>query len=110
MNQFHSQNNRWKRQHIQRYIEAENVDSDSVDYEDCEEYFPITHYEPIKMESKYSYTQRVQLKGPRSPLESEVHSLLLHNGKCSVTIDAHSVNSVLLTSMQQVKLDEKTSE
>lgn len=54
-------------------------------------------------------TKFIHLKGPRSALESDVHSLVLSNGKGSVVIDAHSVNSVLLTSMQQVKHFNKKS-
>lgn len=83
-------------------MESEEVASELVDYEDCEEYYPLSDFEPIKPLPGYSCNQFIHLKGPKSPLESEIHPILLHSGKCAVNIDAHSVNSVLLSSMQQV--------
>lgn len=69
---------------------------------DCEGYFPIPFAEPIKELEEQKYDRTVLLKGPRSPLESQVHPVLPHNGNRAVVIDGHSVNCVHLTSMQQV--------
>ncbi|XP_055302653.1 probable ATP-dependent RNA helicase spindle-E [Sitodiplosis mosellana] len=98
---FLSKNNHWKRQHLQNLIAVEGQTEDTLNFADCDEYYPIANCSPIMpLEDRY-YDRAVQLKGPKSPLESAVHSVLLHNGKRSVNIDAHSVNSVLLTSLQQ---------
>lgn len=80
-----------------------NFKSDLDEFVDCDEYYPIVDAEPVKTNEELKCERFVRLNGPRSPLESEVHSVLLSNDKRSVEIDNHSVNSVFLTSLQQVR-------
>lgn len=88
-------------------MEEQDTENTALQFADCDEYYPIPIAEPVIVDIDYrSYDRGVNLKGPRSPLESQVHSVLLHNAENSVVIDAHSVNSVLLTSLQQVCLFE----
>lgn len=85
-------------------IAVEGQDAEPYEFLDCEEYYPINDIEPIKSLDEHICDRFVQLKGPRSPLESQVYSVLLPADGCgeiSVNIDAHSVNGVLLSSMQQ---------
>lgn len=88
---------------MQNFMAIKGHGEESFEFADCDEYYPIADFEPIKPSNERIYDRAVQLKGPKSPLESQVHSVLLHNHKNSITIDPHSVNSVLLTSLQQVK-------
>lgn len=86
------QNNRWKRQNFVRYSDAVDID----------EYYTVDYVEPVDALQGQVCDRSIQLNGPRSPLESEMYSALVQNSKSAITIDAHSVNSVLLTPLQQV--------
>lgn len=79
------------------------IDEASLELEECDEYYPIADIEPTKPVEEVKCSKIVNLKGPNSPLEAQVHSLLLNNEQKSIMVDQHSVNSVFLTSMQQVK-------
>lgn len=99
------QNNRWKRQNMQNSIAlacSSDFQSDLNEFIDCDEYYPIVDAEPLKAHDELRCDRLIRLNGPRSPLESEVYSVLVSNDKRSVEIDHHSVNSVFLTSLQQV--------
>lgn len=96
------QNNRVKRLEMQKYANFDSESASALQYSDCDEYYPIAEVETLRLHDDANYHRLVNLKGPKSPLESQVHSVLLNNEKQSITIDAHSVNSVLLTSLQQV--------
>lgn len=87
---------------MQSFIALEGYVDDFIEFADCDEYSPIPDVEPTKPLGDRNYDRAIQLRGPNSPLESQVHSVLIQNGNRSVNIDAHSVNSVLLTSLQQV--------
>lgn len=91
-----------KRQEIQSYV-AGGDNADDLELADCEEYFSMSHSEPIKEITEHYYDRTVLLKGPKSPLESQVCAVLPQNGNRVVTIDPHSVNCVHLTSLQQVR-------
>lgn len=99
--EFFKQNNHWKRQESQANYEENAVNA--FEFNDCEEYYPITSVEPINLEER-NCDRFIKLRGPTSPLESQVYSVLLNNYENAITIDAHSVNSVFLTSMQQVRI------
>ncbi|XP_031619138.1 probable ATP-dependent RNA helicase spindle-E [Contarinia nasturtii] len=96
-----SKNNHWKRQHLQKAIDQEGHDAECLEFVDCDEYYSMIEGDSIKQLDHRMLERFVILKGPRSPLESELHSALVHSGKRSVNIDMHSVNSVFLTSLQQ---------
>lgn len=100
---FFKQNNHWKRQESQANYEENAVDEGAFEFNDCEEYYPITSVEPINLDEK-NCDRFIKLRGPTSPLESQVYSVLFNNYENAITIDAHSVNSVFLTSMQQVRI------
>lgn len=69
---------------------------------DCDEYYPVMDAEPVRALEDRTCDRSVQLAGPKSPLESEMYSTLINSSKHSIHIDAHSVNSVILTPIQQV--------
>lgn len=69
---------------------------------DCDEYYPVVDAEPVRALEDRTCDRSVQLSGPKSPLESEMYSTLVNSSKRCVHIDAHSVNSVILTPLQQV--------
>lgn len=82
------------------------IEEDSVELEECDEYYPMTATQPVKVIEDIeirNYGRHIQLKGPSSPLDTQVHSVLLDSDQKAINIDAHSVNSVFLTSMQQVR-------
>lgn len=87
---------------MQADLAAKVLDEETLDLENYEEYFPIEVVEPIKVVEDKNYGRTVQLKGPSSPLETQVHSILLDSDQRSISIDPHSVNNVFLTPMQQV--------
>lgn len=71
---------------------------------EVDEYYGIDYVEPVNALHGQICDRSVQLHGPKSPLESEMYSVLAHNhSKSAITIDAHSVNHVLLTPLQQVR-------
>lgn len=69
---------------------------------DCDEYYPIVMADPVNALEDGKRDRIVTLAGPKSPLESDVYWSLINGPKNSIHIDAHSVNSVLLTPIQQV--------
>lgn len=77
-----------------------------VKFHNTDEYYPIDYADPIDVDVCHC-SKIVQLKGPNSPLETTVHSVLSDNNQSSISIDAHSVNSVFLTPMQQVRSEWK---
>lgn len=82
----------------------------AVDVE-ADEYYTVDYSEPVKALQGQVCDRSVQLLGPKSPLESEMYSALVQNSKSAITIDAHSVNNVLLTPLQQVSFcDRKEKE
>lgn len=90
---FSFQSNRWKRQNFDRFLEIGEVD----------EYYGIDYVEPVDALQGEICDRSVQLLGPKSPLESEMYSVLMDNkSKRAISIDQHSVNHVLLTPLQQV--------
>lgn len=74
---------------------------------DIDEYYPVEYVEPVNALQGQICDRSVQLLGPKSPLESEMYSVLAHNTKSAITIDQHSVNNVLLTPLQQVRFSFK---
>ncbi|XP_055295310.1 probable ATP-dependent RNA helicase spindle-E [Sitodiplosis mosellana] len=98
---FLSKDNHWKRQCLQDDLATNPIDETNLDLEDCDEYYPMVTAEPIKVVEDRNYGKVVQLKGPISPLETQVHSVLMDSDQKSISIDAHSVNSVFLTTLQQ---------
>lgn len=80
--------------------EADTTEKDSLKFDDCEDYYPIDYVDPINIDDHHC-SRMVVLRGPHNPLVAQVHSVLSNNEE-TITIDAHSVNSVFLTSMQQV--------
>ena len=88
---------------MQADLAAKVLDEETLNLENYEEYFPIEVVEPIKVVEDKNYGRTVQLKGPSSPLETQVHSILMDSDQKSITIDPHSVNNVFLTPMQQVR-------
>lgn len=70
---------------------------------EIDEYYTVDYVEPVNALQGQVCDRAVQLTGPKSPLESEMYSALVQNSKSAITIDQHSVNSVLLTPLQQVK-------
>lgn len=67
-----------------------------------DEYYSVDYVEPIDALKGQVFDRSVQLLGPKSPLEAEMYSVLVNNTKSAIKIDQHSVNSVLLTPLQQV--------
>lgn len=67
-----------------------------------DEYYTIDYVEPINALQGQVCDRSVQLLGPKSPLESEMYSVLVNTTKSAIKIDQHSVNNVLLTPLQQV--------
>lgn len=98
------QSNRWKRDNLQNYIKSGEADLNALEMGDCDEYYPVVDAEPIRTLEDRLCDRVVQLSGPKSPLESEMYSTLVNNQKRSIHIDPHSVNSVLLTPLQQVQI------
>lgn len=74
-----------------------------ADVTEMDEYYTADYVEPVDALHGLICDRSVQLLGPKSPLESEMYSALVQHSKCAITIDAHSVNSVLLTPLQQVR-------
>lgn len=67
-----------------------------------EEYYPIPDAEPVEPPPDRVYANTIQLVGPKSPLETVMYSTLCSGATKSVTVDPYSVNSVLLSSTQEV--------
>lgn len=75
-----------------------------LEMEEIDEYYPVEYVEPINTVNFPICDRSIQLQGPRSPLESEMYSVLNHKSKSAISVDQHSVNSVILTPLQQVRL------
>ncbi|XP_031618969.1 probable ATP-dependent RNA helicase spindle-E [Contarinia nasturtii] len=96
-----SMDNYLKRQRVQEDFELDMIDESALEMDDCGEYYPIANVESIKPVEDIQCSRIVRLKGPHSPLETQVYSMLVQNEQQSITVDPHSVNSVFLNSMQQ---------
>lgn len=71
---------------------------------EVDEYYGVDYVEPVNALQGQICDRSVQLLGPKSPLESEMYSVLAYNhAKSAINIDQHSVNHVLLTPLQQVR-------
>lgn len=71
---------------------------------EIDEYHGFDYAEPVNAMKGVVCDRSMELNGPRSPLESEMYPVLVHsNSKRVIGIDAHSVNHVLLTPIQQVR-------
>lgn len=91
---------------MQHDLITKAIEEDSAELKECDEYYPMIAVQPVKVIEDIehrNYGRHIHLKGPCSPLDTQVHSVLLDSDQKAITIDAHSVNSVFLTSMQQVR-------
>lgn len=73
-----------------------------VDVE-ADEYYTVDYAEPVNALHGQVLDRSIALNGPKSPLESEMYSVLVQSSKSAISIDQHSVNTVLLTPLQQVR-------
>lgn len=105
---FLHQGNRWKRQRLQHDLMINAIDESTIECEEYDEYYPMVTAEAFKIDQTRKYGRTIHLKGPCSPLETQVHSILLDSDLNSITIDTHSVNSVFITSMEQVQFRTNT--
>lgn len=91
-----------KRQRLQEEFDLGIIDEAAVRMDECGEYYPIANVESIKPVKEMYCSRVVHLKGPMSPLETQIHPMVVNGDQQSITIDPNSVNSVFLRSLQQV--------
>lgn len=69
---------------------------------DCNEYRPMEEAEAVSLPKNCPFNRNITLNGPNSPLKTTLNSVLNYGSFDAASIDANSVNCVLLNSIQQV--------
>lgn len=69
-----------------------------------DEYYPIMESHPIDTSQCRLSHKTLRLRGPRSPLETPIYSASSGSRLKALTIDPNSVNSVLLTTPEEVSV------
>lgn len=95
------QANRWRRQHKQSMRNYQSDGDDDYEFESQEMLDDVPDVEAPPMRS---CNQEINLRGPFSPLETTLYSTMRSGIAKSITVDALSVNSIMLDNDLHVRL------